>query len=280
MAFGGAQTALGASTTALYENPANLNFTRVYHFEALAAVSPEARRQSYGGSVVDSNTSRLAGGAGGTWSIMDPDGIHRTWADVRLVLAYPLGDKISLGASGRYLRVAQSVASGPLGASLASDGTNGGPLFNAFSFDVGAAVMPANGLRFGLVGKNLTNPGTGLAPTLLQGGVGYFTEILSIEADGLADFTTWGTTRARFMVGGEVFIANHFPLRAGYRYDDGTKMHALSAGAGYIDKRWSFELSGRRDIVGDNPMTMLSASLRYFYEAGPSPADEGESIGY
>jgi hypothetical protein len=280
LGFGGAQTALGASTTALYDNPANLTFTRVYHFEALATISPEARRQSFGGAIIDSNTSRLAGGIGYTYSLLDPDGIHRSWNDLRLALAYPLGDKISIGVAGRYLRVNQSIASGPLGSSRVSDGTNGGPLFNAFSADIGAAVMPTTGLRFGLVGKNLSNPGTGLAPTLLQGGVGYFTDIFSIVADGLADFTTWSETRARFMIGGEAFIANHFPLRAGYRYDDGTRVHSVSAGAGYVDKRWSFELSGRRDVAGDHPMTMISAALRYFYEAGPSPADEGEQIGY
>ena len=69
LAFGGAQVALGTSTTALFLNPANLPLARVYHFEALAAVSPEAQRQSYGGAVVDSSTSSLAGGLTGTWNL-------------------------------------------------------------------------------------------------------------------------------------------------------------------------------------------------------------------
>ena len=281
LAFGGAQSALGASTTAIYDNPANLPIARVYHFEGIASVSPEARRQSYGGAVVDSNTSRLAGGFAGTWNIMDPDGIHRTWTDLRLSLAYPLGDKISAGITGRYLRAAQSLASGPFGQSLASDGTGGAPLLNNFTFDVGATLMPTNGVRIGLVGKNLTNPGSGLAPTLLKGGVGYFNDTFSIEADGLADFTTWTRVRGRLMVGGEFFVAQHFPIRAGYRYDDGMRTHAVSAGGGYVDRKWSFEISARRDVVGDNPATMLSAAIRYFYEAGAtSPADDGDQIGY
>jgi hypothetical protein len=280
LAFGGAQAATGGSTVALYENPANLPMARVYHFEGLAAVSPEARRQSYGGAVVDSNTSRLAGGFAGTWNIMDPDGIHRTWTDLRLSLAYPLGDKISVGATGRYLRVSQSLGSGPLGSSLASDGTPGGPIFNAFTFDVGAAVAPAQGLRIGVVGKNLTNPSVGVTPTLLQGGVGYNIDIVTVEGDALVDFTTWSKPKGRYMLGGEVFIANHFPVRAGYRYDDGTRTHAASVGVGYIDRKWSFEVAGRRDVAGDNPATFISASLRYFYEAASTQPDEGEQIGY
>ena len=281
IAFGGAQTALGVSTVALYENPANLPLARVYHFEAMAAVSPEARRQSYGGAVVDSNTSRLAGGFAGTWNIMDPDGIHRTWTDLRLTLAYPLGDKISAGVTGRYLRAAQSLGEGPLGPSFASDGTGGSPISNQFTFDVGASVTPAQGVHIGLVGKNLTNPGIGLAPTQVKGGIGYTNETFSVEADGLADFTTWSRTRGRLMVGGELFVAQHFPIRLGYRYDDGMRTHAVSAGGGYVDRKWSFELSARRDVVGDNPSTIIGASIRYFYEAGAAnPADDGDQIGY
>jgi opacity protein-like surface antigen len=281
LAFGGAQSALGASTTAIYDNPANLPIARVYHFEGIASVSPEARRQSYGGAVVDSNTSRLAGGFAGTWNIMDPDKIHRTWTDLRLSLAYPLGDKISAGFTGRYIRVAQSLASGPFGQSYPSDGTGGSPLLNNFTFDVGATLMPTNGVRVGVVGKNLTNPGTGLAPTLLKGGVGYFNDTFSVEVDGLADFTTWTRVRGRLMAGGEIFVAQHFPIRAGYRYDDGMRTHAVSAGGGYVDRKWSFEISARRDVAGDNPSTMLSAAIRYFYEAGATtPADDGDQIGY
>ncbi|MBL9109890.1 MAG: hypothetical protein JNM74_11485, partial [Myxococcales bacterium] len=44
VAMGGARTALGTSTNALWGNPANLPMSRVYHFEALANWGPEARR--------------------------------------------------------------------------------------------------------------------------------------------------------------------------------------------------------------------------------------------
>ena len=60
--MGGAVQAFGGSTTAIFANPANLTLLRVYHLEGLAALSPESRRQSYGGAIADSSTSRLAGG--------------------------------------------------------------------------------------------------------------------------------------------------------------------------------------------------------------------------
>lgn len=274
----GAQQVFGGSTTAIFVNPANLPLYRVYHLEGLAAFGPESGRQSYGGAIADSSTSRLAGGLGGTWSQMDPDGIKRQFTDLRLTLAYPLGDRVSLGATGRYLRVQQKVASGPLGASLASDGTRDEPIFNAFTFDAGAAVQVSEQIRIGVSGRNLTAPGTGLAPLALAGGVGWSNQTVTIEADSLIDFTTFGSARARAMLGAELLVADRFPLRAGYRYDAGMKTHAASLGAGYVERKFSVEVGGRRDVVGDNPATLISIGVRFFIDSGAGAGDTGETF--
>ena len=189
----GATQVFGGSTTAIFVNPANLTLLRVYHLEGLAALSPEARRQSYGGAIADSSTSRLAGGFGGTWSQMDGEGTKRTFADLRLALAYPLGDRFSLGATGRYLRVQQKVASGPLGASLASDGHSDEPLISTFTFDAGGAVQITDQFRFAVSGRNLTAPARQLAPTALAGGLGWSNQTVSVEADTLLDFTSYSS---------------------------------------------------------------------------------------
>lgn len=273
LAMGGAHYALGTSTSAVYGNPANLPLARVYHLEGLASLSPDARRQSFGGAIADSSTSRLAGGLSANWNMLDPDRVRRSWTDVRLALAFPIADAISVGATGRYLRVTQATQQGPFGASLVSDGTKGEPLFSALTFDAGVTVAPAAGLRIAAVGKNLTNPGTALAPTSVGGGVGYTSTAFAVEADGLADFTTWSQTAGRFMFGGEIFLIDRVPLRAGYRLDTGQKTQSLSVGAGYVDRRWSVELGGRRDIVAEHPSTLLTLSLRYFYDSGAATAE-------
>jgi hypothetical protein len=277
IAMGGAQQVWGGSTTAVFVNPANLALYRVYHLEGLAAFSPEARRQSYGGAVVDSSTSRLAGGFGGTWNQMDPDGIRRQWTDLRLALAYPLGDRLHLGLTGRYLRVNQGTARGPFGGSLASDGRSGEPITSGFTFDAGAGVAITEQLRIAVSGRNLTAPGTGLMPLGLAGGIGWSNQTVTAEANTLVDFTTFGSARMRTMVGGEFLIADRVPLRAGYRYDAGTKTHALSLGVGYVDRRFSIELGARRDVVADNPATTIAAGLRIFIDSsgGGGGADSG-----
>ncbi|CAN5176306.1 hypothetical protein BH09MYX1_BH09MYX1_58560 [soil metagenome] len=268
MAMANAQTALGTSTSALVGNPANLPFARVYHFETLAFYQPEARRQSYGGAVADSVTNKLAGGFAGTWNSMDPDGIDRTWTDLRLSIAYPLTNWLALGLTGRYLRMSQAVSKGPFGQSIVSDGSSDQALASIFTFNAGLTIQPVKGLSFGVVASNLTHPGTGIAPTTIAIGAGFTNEVISVEADSQIDFDTWGTPRSRWGVGGELFLVNHLLLRLGYRFDTGMKTHALSTGVGYVDRRFSVELSGRRDIIADNPATSFVIGLRYFYDTG------------
>lgn len=268
LAMGDALNALGVSTPAIFMNPANLPLARVYHLEAFGAYSPEAQRQTYGLAIADSviNAAHISGGLGGTWNEMDPDGLHRVWTDVRAALAAPLGDYLSLGITGRYLNVTQNHGAGPFGPSYASDGNSGGSLFNQVTFDAGATAILGD-FRLGLVGHNLTNPGTSIAPTTLVGGLAYSSQVFSAEIDGMGDFTTFGSTTGRIMAGVELFLAGHYALRGGWRYDSGTAINAASLGLGYVDPRWSAELSARHDLIGDHAGTLGILSLKYFYDA-------------
>jgi hypothetical protein len=70
------------------------------------------------------------------------------------------------------------------------------------------------------------------------------------------------------MLGAELFLADRFPIRAGYRYDDAMKTHAVGLGAGYVDRKFSIELGGRRDIVAAHPSTLIAIGLRFFIDSG------------
>jgi hypothetical protein len=279
--MGGALNALGVSTTGLYMNPANMALARVYHLEAVAAYSPESQRESFGLAIVDSviNSSHLSGGVAATWNEFDPTGMHRVWTDIRGGLAMPLGDHFAVGVTGRWLHVEQDVSAGPFGPSLASDGTSSSALYNALTFDVGATAVLGD-FHLGLVGHNLTNPGVSLAPTTLAGGLGYLTPVFAVELDGLADFTTYGHPEGRIMGGAEVFLADHYAVRAGWRFDAGTAINSPSLGLGYIDPRWSVELGVRHDLIGAHSQTLGVLSLRYFYDASgtTTAADEPDAF--
>lgn len=268
-AFGGAMRAWGWGTTAMFLNPANLAEERAYHLEGVVQLTPEAARQAYGAVIMDSITNKLAGGVAVVGSFVDPDGIDRTTLDVRVGLSYPISDRFLLGLAGRYIRATQ-LGTGPLGNSKLSGGLmdveGRFPFVSTATFDAGLTVKVTEGLAISVLGTSLTYPNNGVLPTTVGGGIGYSGSGFTIEVDGLADLTTWGKPTARVMAGAEYVIRESFPLRAGYRFDQGADQHSLSAGIGYVTREFSVEASVRRALDEQGP-TSVVLGLAYFLES-------------
>lgn len=272
MGLGGALRALGGGSSAVLLNPAELATSRAYHIEAFGQFTPEASRHVWGGVVMDSITGKLAGGTGVFGSFVDENGIKRQGVDVRLALAYPIADRVFIGLTGRYIRMAQDGV-GPFGESRASGGGlkedgSRNALLETVTFDAGASVKIVDNLYLAALGTNLTFQGGGIIPSSVGGGIGYGNKDFSIEADGLADFHSWGTPTARVMAGGEYLIANHVPVRLGYRYDQGADMHFLSAGLGYVAKEFSVEASVRRGLAEIAPTSFVIGVAYYLESSG------------
>jgi opacity protein-like surface antigen len=278
-ALGGAMRALGNGVTGLYSNPANIALTRAYHIQGLAQIWPEARRQTYGASAVDSVTGRLAGAIGAHYGVLDPDGVDRKWTDIRVALGFPISERFYAGLTGKYLKLRDNgfPRSGyGLPPSNAASGLPDTATVDGFTFDAGITVKPSNALFLGVVGSNLTNLGHGFQPLTLGGGVGYGNNDITAEVDVVADFTTFtkvdGSSRTamRYLAGFEYLAADHFPLRIGYRYDAEPSTHAISAGVGYIDPQFSIDLAIRRTVAGKEPygpVTSVVIDLQYFLES-------------
>lgn len=266
-ALGGAQRGLGNSASALFGNPAGMATARLYHVGALAQIWPEPARQSYGAAAVDSivSSSGLAGGLGGTYNLQDRDGIDRQWTDIRFALAYPFSEELAVGLGGRYLWLQQN-GLGPLGESLASGGLRGQMIVKGIGVDAGIVVRPVSSVAVGLVSNNFNDPAHGFQPMSVGGGVGFAADAFAVEADGVADFTTWDKTKWRGMGGATLLLADNYPLSAGYRYDSGAKSHAISAGAGYAVREFSVELAVRR-VVSGATATALVLELRYHVDS-------------
>jgi opacity protein-like surface antigen len=277
-AMGGAMRAFSNSLSALFINPANMAATRIYHVGALAQIWPEPKRQSYGGGAVDSivSSTRLAGGLGGTWTLQDPERLERRATDLRFALAFPFSDKFLLGVGGRYLWLEQN-GLGDLGDSVVSGGLKDEDIVRGFAFDAGATLKPSDAFAISIVGNNLNSPGHGFQPTSVGGGLGVGTELFTIEADVVSDFTTWDQTTVRAMAGAELLAADNYPIRVGYRYDDGAESHAISLGAGYIDRNFAVEVAARRIVAGD-PATAIIFGFEYHLEAGGLAAGAGDTF--
>ena len=279
-ALAGAQRSFSSSYGAMLSNPANMASSRVYHVAALASIWPEANRQTFGAAVVDSSTSstRLAGGFAAFWTTQDHNGINRLASDLRLALAMPFSEQFRAGVTGRYLSLREDGRT-PLGSGagdLAAGGLHDKSIVRGFGVDVGATLQPSrSNLAISLVGVNLNGAGTGYQPTSVGGGVGWGAQQFTIEGDALADFTTWDKTSMRLMLGGEYLLAEHYPLRAGYRWDSGQQAHAVSAGLGYVSTAFSLEF-GARHSFGEYAATAIVFSFAYHVESsgvGPSGSD-------
>ncbi|HWO09221.1 MAG TPA: hypothetical protein VNN80_07065, partial [Polyangiaceae bacterium] len=57
-----------------------------------------------------------------------------------------------------------------------------------------------------------------------------------------------------------------YPIRIGYRYDDGQSSHALSGGVGYVAREFSFDLSARR-IFGEEGVTVFFLGFKYHVDS-------------
>jgi hypothetical protein len=263
----GADRALGSSVSALFQNPANMAVSRVYHLAALLQLWPEASRQTYGIGAVDSvgSSARVAGGLGATWTRQDPDGVDRTATDLRFAMAFPFSDKFFAGAGGRFLWLTQD-GDGPLGPSYASGGLDGEQILKSFTLDLGATLRPGSGLSLSVVGNNLNSPDHAFQPLTLGGGIGVAYKNFGIEADAVGDFVTWDDTKLRAMLGADLLFADHVAVRGGYRFDQGAESHSGSLGLGYISKEFSVDGAVRRVLVGD-AVTAIVISFSYHLES-------------
>ncbi len=278
-AMAGALRALGNGTAAPLLNPAGMCTARVYRLDAIGQFTPEAARQIYGGGIVDS-TRRWAGGVTFFGGFIDPDGVDRSYLDLRAALAFLVVDELSVGLTGRYLNLDQE-GLGVLGDSRASGGLKDpddlplgrDALVNTWTLDAGAVIRATDELHIGVVGQNLSHPDHGLLPTVVGGGIGYGTEGWSAEVDAVADFDSWDEISARVMAGGELLAGDHFPLRVGYRFDQGASSHALSAGFGYLESRFAVEASVRRTVAGPGATTIV-VGLSYFLPSALAPVGQ------
>ncbi|APR83126.1 Hypothetical protein A7982_08475 [Minicystis rosea] len=276
-AMGGALRATGYGTTGIFQNPATIAAQRLYHIEASAQVTPETNRQVYGGTVVDSVTSRLCGSFSFVGGFADPSGIDRSFLDMRLALAFPITDRILIGLGGRYLKLTQS-GLGPFGMSSVSGGlfdanstdTPRGrmPMVNAVTWDAGLVIKPTDSFYIAAVGQNLTYTKNGILPLTVGGGIGYGSETFSIEADGIADIGSWDKPTARVGAGAEYVISGMVPVRAGYKFDQGGKLHTLSVGTGFIHPIFSVEATVKRTLSNPGATSMVFSIAYHLDSSG------------
>lgn len=264
----GGVIASGQAVSALFSNPANLAAAPLYHVEALVDLWPQADRQTYGGGIVDSMTSEwgLAMGFGGAYTRIDnndygggvspsADGYGLQDTDLRLAMAFPFSKSFRLGVVGRYVTIAQS-GEGSLAPSPASGGLPGQEILADVTVGAGVSIEPIDHVIISGVANNLTNPGNGFLPLTVGGGLAVVTQVVAVEVDLVSDLTTYLDPTYTVTGGVELLLAEYFPIRASYGWEDGTDTQSLGMGLGYSDLSFTADVGVRQTVVGPTSTTV------------------------
>jgi hypothetical protein len=271
VAMGTGARAASASTQAQAENPANLVSGGLYHIESFTGYSPSLKRLVFGGSVVDSMTSKLAMGISARGIQGDNDAGENSGWEGRLSLALPIGDMISIGVAGRYSNFTVSdphaVPERPPAKGQEPDRTF--KLHKVFTLDA-AVTLHLEGLSISALGYNLIDPDSPLAPLMVGGSLGYATQTgITLGGDVLVDLNTHNTFTggAKLLAGGglEYLAQGTIPLRAGYMYDTGREQHSVTGGLGYVTQQFGAQFGLRQTVSGVKETTLL-LGIQYFVQ--------------
>lgn len=252
LALGLGNRASTSGTAALAGNVANMAMVPLYDLETTFSNVAGERTFGTGGAVVDSRTAKVAAGLM-TRGVFGNRGRNYSGFDVKLGLAMRLGDRLSLGVAGRYLKLGANQTS--------AAGQPVGPSAKGFTMDAAARVTLIEGLHFAVLGENLVDRHSPLAPQRVGGGLGYsWKRMLDVGFDLLTDLSTFRNAQLLLGTGVELVLAEKFPLRIGYRGDLGREIHALTAGVAYREQKVSLAFSMRQEF-GSYGETVLLLSI-------------------
>ncbi len=242
-----AMVGLASGTDAIWRNPGAIAARRRY----AAEIQYQADQNSaagdgafYGASVVDSETSNLAGGF--AWTRVDvPGSVGSRW---NLAAAAPLSKGFFLGVSGEYLTL------------------NGAQRVQAGNVHVGLLWEVNEFFALGLAGTNLISTGHDLvAPTGVAAGFSVGNDrLFHVAADWRGQWDPAGAMRNTWAAGAEVLLGDMVPLRVGWTRDEWRGGQWWSAGAGVVTSAGVALDLAYRQAIGGGDSRVLAAGLKIF----------------
>jgi hypothetical protein len=259
LAMGGAGRADASANEGPLLNPAGMSLSRVYTLAGAYQFVTDDGGHFAHASVVDStSTFQLAGGLYYNYRTSSPAGLPKqTGHEAGLALSFPLSDYLALGGTAKYFRLSGFPAE-PDG-SMAKGGV---------TFDAGIVARPAEMVSVAVVGYNLRDLNTSLAPVSIGYGVAVKpVPALTLAVDGLHDLTTTDDTRGvatTIGAGGEFTFGQRMAVRLGGGHDGRREHGYLSAGVVALSEFGALDASFHQDITGAGKQSFLAVGLRVF----------------
>jgi hypothetical protein len=262
LALGSGVRASAISTSALAYNTAGLPLGKLYHLEGIFDLQPSKDTIGLGAAVVDSSTSSLAAGLSIRGLIENGrEGVNGI--DAYLGLGLPLADILSIGVGGRYIN---------LWTPHGYDGdernerydSEGYFLTKGFTLDTAVRINPVEILHVAALAYNVVNRHSAYVPVMAGGSVAFnIGRSFIVGVDSLADLSTFKRAQLLIGGGGEYLSGPGVPLRLGYRYDNGRRIHLVAGGIGYTSQSFGLDLSLQQEVSGGHD-TRITAAVRIY----------------
>ena len=246
IAMGGAYEALGYGAETIGGNPAGLSLYKRYQIEATGSWDVP---QGYGfGSVaVADSTNPLSMGI--SYHFATFGGEQRRWAHLTTVaLAYSFGELIHLGFATRHHAII------------------GPPNANSVSINAGIIAKPASFLTLGFSGHNLIHVFNKDITRYFVASIGIqilgqLTPTFDLRMDFNQVVAGVVIPRLAYHGGIEWLIAQTFPIRIGYQFDNIQNHQYLSAGVGWFSEGSGIDFAYRHELGGSEGR-LLSLTLK------------------
>ncbi len=240
-ALSGAVRSAAVGPTALVYNPAAMHQIIQYSIDTGYHYNAPARGHAFTAAIVDSKTNQdIAAGISYTY-IMDESFANNGGLADRIGHMIRAGFASGYRTDGMALHIGMGIAY--LDSDLEGDNRN-----KAFTLDAGALLVVNNIFRIGVVGHNLIESKTTELPRQLGVGASILVSGFLASFDAVLDFETLDKTTNQYNVGLEYSVAERFPLRVGYQYDEIVDARYISGGIGFVAQTMGFEFGFRQNI--------------------------------
>ncbi|HLV61007.1 MAG TPA: hypothetical protein VKY51_06340 [Fredinandcohnia sp.] len=233
LGMGNAFRAVGTSNEALYFNPAGVVVTRRYQVDGHYGFSPGDRMTLWNASIVDSKTANVGVGIG--YSHLSGMGgpLETSGSLVHFGLGVPLSSRVAMGVNFKYL-----------GFSRPED-------TNSVTADAGLIVRPLPILSLGVVGYNLIDVASDLAPMRVGGGISVGNDtLLRLSFDAVFALEEGDPLGTTYHAGAEYFFDGVLPIRIGAERREGEDRNFLTAGIGLVSPMAALEAGFAQGVGG------------------------------
>ncbi len=286
LGMGEAMRASATGAEAALLNPAAMSLVKQYVIEAQYGLRVEDLGHHTSVAIVDSITTRVGASlyynfaySSPKFGFVWPGGFVKDGAATRIVhvaglaLSVPIGEKVILGATTKYVysTFTAPLPMGSMPTAVSFGGVNGVTWDASMLLRLGKFNLTTIGYNLWDHGSRETPLGLGMAVAVIP------VPELTLNFDSVVNFTGYQSLRydkdnnpvydtritARIGAGLEYTIKQKVPIRLGYTYDSGRPASFVSVGLGYVSNLFGIDVGYRSQVQGGRE-NFIMTGLRIF----------------